>query len=79
MRYYKVTTLRGHMGYGNSVPITFYIQAANALDASAKAQRMAGVKHTKPIMSCIPITLSEYVEGRKVSAYYAHERRIFND
>lgn len=69
MRYYKVTTLRGHVGYGKHVPITFYIQADNALEASAKAQNMAGVKHTKPVMSCIPITYMEYSEGRKISAY----------
>jgi hypothetical protein len=31
---------------------------------------MPGVKHSKAIMSCIPISLDEYLEGRKLSAYH---------
>lgn len=69
MRYYKVSVLRGHVGYGSYVPITFFISAKNALDASEKAKSMSGVKHSRPIMSCVPITATEYMEGRKISAY----------
>ena len=69
MRYYKVVTHRGHQGCGRTTPITFYIQAENAIKASNIAQRMSGVKHGKIVMSCVPITISEYLEGRKISAY----------
>ena len=73
MKYYKVTTYRGHVGVGRSVSITFYIAAQNALHASRIAQRMGGVKHSKPIMSCVPITMEEYLEGRKISAYHRYD------
>lgn len=69
MKYYKVSTYRAHQGSGRTVPITFYIQANNALEASCLAQKMPGTKHSRPVMSCIPITAAEYYEGRKVSAY----------
>ena len=69
MRYYKVCAKRGHQGCGRTTPITFYIQADNALKASCIAQNMPGVKHNCPVISCIPITISEYLEGRKISAY----------
>ena len=69
-KYYKVTCHRAHQGRSRSVPISFYIIAKNVLHASRIAQRMAGVKHSKFIMSCIPITAEEYIEGRKISAYH---------
>lgn len=69
-KYYRVTTYRGHQGRGRSLPISFYIVAENAIHASRIAQRMAGVKHSKFIMSCVPVTYEEYMEGRKESAYY---------
>lgn len=69
MKYYKVSTYRAHQGSGRTVPIIFYIQADNAIQASVIAQQMGGVKHSRPVMSCIPITAAEYYEGRKVSAY----------
>ena len=72
-KYYKVTTHRGHVGVGRSVSITFYIAAQNALQASRIAQRMSGVKHSRMVMSCIPITIDEYMEGRKMSAYHRYE------
>ena len=72
-KYYKVTTHRGHVGVGRSVSITFYIAAQNALHASRIAQRMSGVKHSRMVMSCIPITMEEYIEGRKVSAYHRYD------
>lgn len=72
-KYYKVTTYRGHVGVGRSVAITFYIAAQNALHASRIAQRMSGVKHSRMVMSCIPITIDEYMEGRKMSAYHRYE------
>ena len=73
MRYYKVVTHRGHQGCGRTTPITFYIQADNAIKASNIAQRMSGVKHGKVVMSCVPITIEEYIEGRKISAYHRYD------
>lgn len=69
-KYYKVTCHRAHQGRGRSVPISFYIAAENVLHASRVAQRMPGVKHSKTIMSCVPISVEEYMEGRKLSAYH---------
>lgn len=69
MKYYKVVAHRAHQGCGRTTPITFYIQADNAIKASSIAQSRPGVKHSRPIISCIPITVSEYLEGRKISAY----------
>lgn len=69
-KYYKVTCHRAHQGRGRSVPISFYIAAENVLHASRVAQRMPGVKHSKAIMSCVPISVEEYMEGRKLSAYH---------
>ena len=69
-KYYKVTCHRAHQGRGRSVPISFYIAAENVLHASRIAQRMPGVKHSKTIMSCVPISMEEYLEGRKLSAYH---------
>lgn len=69
-KYYRVTTYRAHQGRGKSIPITFYIAATNCAQATRIAQRMPGVKHSRMIMSCVPITIEEYMEGRKVSAYH---------
>lgn len=74
VKYYKVTTYRAHVGIGKTVSITFYIAAENALHASRIAQRMPGVKHSRCVMSCVPITFDEYLVGRKVSAYHQYER-----
>lgn len=74
-KYYKVTAHRGHVGVGRSVPITFYIAAQNALHASRIAQRMPGVKHSRCVMSCVPISMEEYIEGRKLSAYHRYDQR----
>ena len=43
MKYYKVVAHRAHQGCGRTTPITFYIQADNAIKASSIAQSMAGV------------------------------------
>lgn len=72
-KYYRVTTHRAHQGRGRSSTITFYIAAKNALHASNIARRMGGVKHSKMVLSCVPITAGEYLEGRKVSAYHRFE------
>ena len=74
-KYYKVTTYRAQVGVGKTVDITFYIAAQNALHASRIAQRMPGVKHSRCVMSCVPITMDEFLEGRKISAYHAHDLR----
>ena len=70
MKHYRVTCHRAHQGCGRSVPISFYIVAKNAIHASRIAQNMSGVKHSRPIISCVPITLNEYLEGRRQSAYH---------
>lgn len=72
--YYKVTCHRGHQGKGRSIPISFYIEAQNVFHASAIARSKPGVKHSRSIISCVPITQEEYIEGRKISAY---QRRGF--
>lgn len=69
MKHYKVTVQKAHLGRGKNNPITFFIRAESALQASEIAKRFPGVKHSKPVMYCVPITLEEYIEGRKVSAY----------
>ena len=69
-KYYKVTCNRGHQVRGLIMPIIFYIAAENVLHASRIAQRMPGVKHSKAILSCVPISVEEYMEGRKLSAYH---------
>ena len=74
-KYYKVTTYRAHVGVGKTVSITFYIAAQNALHASRIAQRMPGVKHRRMVMSCVPITMEEFIEGRKISAYHKYDWR----
>ena len=69
MKYYKVVAHRAHQGCVRIIPFIFYILSDNAIKASSIAQSMAGTKHSKGIMSCIPITIEEYLEGRKISAY----------
>lgn len=69
MKYYKVTCSRGHCGAGKNATISFYICAANALEAAQHARTMPGVKHSKSVLSCISIDQLEYTEGRKISAY----------
>ena len=74
-KYYKVTCHRAHQGRGRSIPISFYIAAENVLHASRIAQRMPGVKHSRCVMSCVPISMEEYIEGRKMSAYHRYDQR----
>lgn len=69
MKYYKVIAHRAHLGRGKSVPISFYIAANNAIAASECARHMRGVKHSRGVISCVPIDEDEYNEGRKISAY----------
>lgn len=69
LRYYKVTTRRGHLGSGKGLDITFYIKAYQITDAVRQARSMPGVKHSKYISSAKEITLEEYLEGRTRSAY----------
>lgn len=68
-KYYRVITHRAHQGRGRSAVITFYIAAQNAVHATRIAQNMPGVKHSRMVMSCVPCTIEEYMEGRKISAY----------
>ena len=69
MKYYLVTCHRGHCGSGNSLDIQFAIMARNLLEASDKAKRMPGVKHTRGILFGKEITEAEYNQLRAVSAY----------
>lgn len=75
MKYYMVTCHRGHCGTGHSVEIKFALKARNLLEASDKAKRMPGVKHTKGILIGHEITETEYLEYRKKSAYLRLEGR----
>lgn len=74
MRYFAVTCKHGHHGARNFCPITFGIAAETAIDACAHAQSMPGVKHDQIVINCTEITLEEYNEMRKQSAY---ERSMF--
>lgn len=69
MKYYKVVVLQGHHGRGRAMPMTFYVAAENAVHASRIAQKMPGVQHSKIPMSCVPISVDEYLLGRQMSAY----------
>lgn len=71
MRYWKVSVTRGHMGTGkNHGILTFFFKANNALEASDRALRMPGVKHSGHApLSVKEISVTEYTQGRKVSAY----------
>lgn len=70
MKYYKVIVPHGHYGINRYREITFYFYAKDAIHASKLAQRMPGVKHSRMVFSCIPITKEEYLVGRKQSAYH---------
>lgn len=69
MKYYKIHTLRGHLGAGRTGEIIFYVKAADISKAIAKTKRMPAVKHSKFVVSAKEISLSEYLEGRQTSAY----------
>lgn len=69
MNYFKVTAHRAHQGGNRAATITFYLIAENALYACEAARSFPGVKHGRPVINCIPISLEEYQEGRKISAY----------
>lgn len=69
MKYYLITCHRGHCGCGNSINISFAIKARNLLEASDKARRMPGVKHTRGIIAGKEISEVEYLKLREVSAY----------
>ena len=70
-RYYKVTMRRGHVGYGYTAHITFYIWGKNALHAMDIARKMPGVKHGELPVSCIEITEEEFnsQKNNKRNAY----------
>jgi hypothetical protein len=45
MRYWVGNVKMGHMGRGNHSERKFYVKADNIIEATAKLQRKAGVKH----------------------------------
>lgn len=69
MKFYKVSCPRGHFGHGNIGDITFAIKADNAISAMDIARKMPGVKHDRMIYKTTEITLAEYLDFRKTSAY----------
>lgn len=73
--YYHVRAQRGHAGARNYTEIVFYIKAQNIVNAMWKARRMPSVKHSQSIISATEISLEEYQEGRKISAYQRNEER----
>lgn len=79
-RYWKVTVVRGHMGYGNNNGmLTFYVIAPDIWEASRKALWKPGVKHRGRIPSTArEITREEYLEGRKESAYNRNGMYLMN-
>ena len=70
-RYWKIIVVRAHGGRGNyNNLLTFYIVAANIMEASRIARGMPGVKHRLPPRMAYEITYEEYRAGRAESAYY---------
>lgn len=72
--YYRVRAQQGHAGARNYTEIVFYIKAQNIVNAMWKAKRMPSVKHSQPIVSATEISLEEYQEGRKISAYLRNQK-----
>ena len=68
-KYYMITCARGHVGTGHSTEIKFAICAENLIQACDKARKMPSVKHTRLALYGKEITLEEYNEYRKISAY----------
>lgn len=70
-RYWKITVVRAHGGRGNyNNLLTFYIIAANIIEASRIARGKPGVKHRLPPRIACEITYEEYCAGRAESAYH---------
>lgn len=72
--YYRVRAQQGHAGARNYTEIVFYIKAQNIVNAMWKAKRMPSVKHSQSIVSATEISLEEYQEGRKISAYLRNQK-----
>lgn len=75
-KYFKVICERGHCGARHSLDIAFYIKAMNAADALFKARKMPAVKHSKMPPYVKEVTLREFNENNKVSAYRKCEGNI---
>jgi len=75
MRYFCVTCKQGHHGDRRYQPISFAFEATNAVEAMDKAKAMPSVKHDSPIIACREISLSEYINMRRLSAYRRVEDR----
>lgn len=71
---FSVVTKRGHCGSGNYTTLEFAIEARDAVEASFKAQKMPGVKHTEMPLSAKEISRQEFNELRKTSAYKRAEQ-----
>lgn len=68
-KYFKIYTNRGHLGAGKNGEIIFYIKAKRICDAVKQVQKMPAVKHSQFVTTAKEISLEEYLEGRKISAY----------
>lgn len=76
-KYYKVMVERGHIGAGDSLESAFYFEANNAYHAMCLARKMPSVKHNKLPLKVEEITMEEYLEGRKISAYHQEGQEYF--
>ena len=65
--YYLVTTMCGHVGKKQYIPINFAIEAETPMEAMEKARRIPRVKHDRKdtILAIKPISYEAYLEQRK--------------
>ena len=78
LKHFKVKARGGHVGAGNDIELTFYVEAKDILSAMKKVRNMPAVKHDKgnAILSALPISEEEYSEGIVTrSAYDAYNNR----
>lgn len=78
MKYYSVKVKMGHMGTGNYIPVTVYVQAEDMFSAMKKAQKLPAVKHDKTPLLAKEITKEEYDIGLLNNEYSAFMNAKFN-
>lgn len=87
-KHYAVTCRCGHVGPNNYVEIVFAIIAFNGKEASAKARKIARVKHNKKnaIIDCRKVTREEFnkiIKANKNDPYLKckniQEQRLITD
>lgn len=77
MKYYKITISGGHVGAGNTIPLTFYFKAKDMCDAIKQAYGMPCVKHDKPdaLINAREISREEYEQN--IDGYSAYD--VYNN